>query len=108
MNSYPMKYNPHGYNNLSGFSLSSITSGNMLPILILGGLAYFVMNSKGGSSGSLIHRKSVQEQLDKVAAEASAKTLEKGALEQLLSAEKTYKEAKNQLSNIRAGKIPAA
>ena len=108
---YMTQYNENnvaGYNDLSGFSLSTLTSGGILPLLVIAGIGYYVLNSKGGNAGSLIHKKTVEEQLTKVSAEASAKTSEQHALETLLSAEKTYNEARARLKDIRSGNIAKA
>ena len=66
---------------MQGFDLNSITSGSFLPILAIGAIAYFALTSKGGEMSSLIRKKSVQTELAKVSAEASAKAAEQAALE---------------------------
>ncbi len=110
MDNMPMKYFNNelsGYgDNLQGFSLSSLTgSSDLLPILAVGAVAYYLYTNKGGGNvGSLIHKKTVEEQLSKVSMEASAKTAEKTALESLLSAEKAYNSAQQKLKDIRTGK----
>ncbi len=111
MDNMPMKYFNNelsGYDgNLQGFSLSSLTSGkDLLPILAVGAVAYYFYTNKGGGNvGSLIHKKTVEEQLSKVTIEASSKAEEKSALESLLSAEKAYNTAQQKLKDIRTGKL---
>jgi len=110
MNTYPIEYyggnqQLAGYNDLQGFSLSNLTSGGILPLLAIGAVAYFLLSGKGEGVGSLIHKKTVEEQLNKVSAEASAKAEEQKALETLLSAERAYKEAQQRLKDIRSGKV---
>jgi len=108
---YMTQYNENNaarYDDLSGFSLSSLTSGGLLPILAIGAVGYYLLNNKGGNAGSLIHKKTIEEQLTKVSAEASAKASEQHALETLLSAEKIYNTARARLKDIRAGNISKA